>query len=86
MIPAAAAAGRRVGERKGARRYGDRAQLVDRQADQARSDFAAIECELEFVKAQLARLPTRKDLARLTLLAMTSGAALTTILALIVLR
>ena len=46
------------------------AQLVDRQADQARSDFAAIGCELEFVKAQLARLPTRKDLARLTLLAM----------------
>jgi hypothetical protein len=65
---------------------GDRAQLVDRQADQARSDFAAIECELEFVKAQLARLPIRKDLARLTLLAMTRGAALTTILALIVLR
>jgi hypothetical protein len=65
---------------------GDRAQLIDRQADQARSDFAAIECELEFVKAQLARLPTRKDLARLTLLAMTSGVALRTILALIVLR
>ena len=60
--------------------------MVDRQADQARSDFAAIGCELEFVKAQLARSPTRKDLARLTLLAMTSGVALRTILALIVLR
>jgi alkanesulfonate monooxygenase SsuD/methylene tetrahydromethanopterin reductase-like flavin-dependent oxidoreductase (luciferase family) len=31
---------------------GDRAQLVDRQADQARSDFAAIECELEFGAAR----------------------------------
>jgi hypothetical protein len=57
-----------------------------RQADQARSDFAAIEDELDFIKGELARLPTRKELARLTLLAMTSGAAFTIVLAMIFLR
>jgi hypothetical protein len=34
-----------------------------RQAAQARDDFAQVMDELEFVKAQLARLPTRKDQA-----------------------
>jgi hypothetical protein len=33
------------------------------QADQARTDFAAIESELEVVQKQLARLPTRRELA-----------------------
>jgi hypothetical protein len=37
------------------------------QADQARSDFYAIESELDIIKAQLARLPTRKELARIAL-------------------
>jgi hypothetical protein len=37
--------------------------LTLRQAAQARDDFAMIMDELEFVKAQLARLPTRKDQA-----------------------
>jgi hypothetical protein len=32
-----------------------------RQAAQARDDFAMIMDELEFVKAQIARLPTRRD-------------------------
>ena len=32
-----------------------------RQAAQARDDFAMIMDELEFVKSQLARLPTRRD-------------------------
>ena len=32
--------------------------LTLRQADQARSDFAAIESDLQFVVSQLARLPT----------------------------
>jgi hypothetical protein len=40
------------------------------QADAARSDFAAISDDLEFMKAQLARLPTRKDVARILLLTM----------------
>jgi hypothetical protein len=57
--------------------------LALRQADQARTDFAAISDDLDFIKGQLARLPTRKDLARLTLLALTSGAALTTLLGMI---
>jgi hypothetical protein len=35
-----------------------------RQADQARTDFAAIESDLQFVMAQLARIPTRKEQAR----------------------
>ena len=34
-----------------------------RQAAQARDDFAQIMDELDFVKAQLARLPTRRDQA-----------------------
>jgi hypothetical protein len=33
------------------------------QADQARTDFAAIESELDVVQKQLARLPTRRELA-----------------------
>jgi hypothetical protein len=57
-----------------------------RQVDQARGDLYAIADDLDFIKDQLARLPTRKELARLTLLAMTSGAALTTVLAVIFLR
>jgi hypothetical protein len=57
-----------------------------RQIDQARGDLYSITDDLEFLKVQLARLPTRQELARLALLAMTSGAALTTILGLIFLR
>jgi len=34
-----------------------------RQAAQARDDFAQVLEELDFVKAQLARLPTRRDQA-----------------------
>ena len=33
-----------------------------RQADQARTDFAAIESELELIQKQLARLTTRREL------------------------
>ena len=47
-----------------------------RQIDQARGDLYAISDELAVVQAQLALLPTRKELARLTLLAMLTGAAL----------
>jgi hypothetical protein len=32
-----------------------------RQADQACTDFAAIESELEVIQKQLARLPTRRE-------------------------
>jgi hypothetical protein len=51
--------------------------LTLRQADQARSDFAALSDDLDFIKEQLARLPTRKDQARLALLALVGGAGLT---------
>jgi hypothetical protein len=55
----------------------DEYNLTLRQADQARSDFAAIADDLDFIKAQLARLPTRKDQARTALLALVGGAGLT---------
>jgi hypothetical protein len=54
----------------------DEHQLALRQADQARADFYAIGDELAVIQAQLARLPTRKDQARLALLATLTGAAL----------
>ena len=38
--------------------------FTSRHIDQARPDFAAIEDELDFIKAQLARVPTQVDLAR----------------------
>jgi hypothetical protein len=50
--------------------------LTLRQVDQARTDFAAIEDELDFINAQLGRRPTRKEQARLTLLAIITRAAL----------
>jgi hypothetical protein len=37
--------------------------LTLRQADQARTDFALLESHLEFIAGQLARRPTRGDLA-----------------------
>jgi hypothetical protein len=47
-----------------------------RQIDQARADFYAIGDDLEFIKSQLARLPTRKALAQTALLATLTTAAL----------
>jgi hypothetical protein len=38
-----------------------------RQVDLARADFAAIEDHLDLVKAQLARVPTRMEIARIAL-------------------
>lgn len=37
--------------------------LALRQADQARSDFAAIESDFEVIQKQLARLPTRREIS-----------------------
>jgi hypothetical protein len=50
--------------------------LTLRQANQARSDFAAIESDLQIVMGQLARLPTRRDLAKAALGIIISTAAL----------
>jgi len=43
-----------------------------RAADQARTDFALIESNLEFIMGQLARMPTRAYLCRMLLLATAS--------------
>ena len=51
-------------------------RLSLRQADAARADLYAIHDELDFVKMQIARLPTRRDLARIALLSLSGGAAL----------
>ena len=47
--------------------------LTLRQADQARSDFSAIESDLRFVMSQLAQLPTRAYLCRMLLLSTASS-------------
>ena len=49
-------------------------RLTLRQADQARDDFAQILDELDLVKGQLARLPTRSEVS-LIVLRLTLGAA-----------
>jgi hypothetical protein len=51
------------------------------QNGQARTDFAAIESHLEFIMSQLARVPTRKQLARYSLLVMLGTACLVQTLA-----
>jgi hypothetical protein len=50
-----------------------------RQADQARADFASIETDLELIMTQLARLPTRKELATNTLTIILTTALLSTL-------
>jgi hypothetical protein len=55
-------------------RFADRTDypLALRQADQARSDFSAIESDLRFVMSQLALVPTRAYLCRMLLLTTAS--------------
>jgi hypothetical protein len=53
--------------------------LTLRQADQARTDFALLESNLEFIMGQLAKLPTRRDQARNTLGLIFASAMLTTL-------
>ena len=43
-------------------------RLALRQADQARTDFAAVESDLSALTDQVARLPTYKELAKIALL------------------
>jgi hypothetical protein len=57
----------------------DQNTLTLRQADQARTDFAAIESDLQFVMGQLARLPTRGDLAKVALGIIFCSAVFTTL-------
>jgi hypothetical protein len=51
------------------------------QAEQARTDFAIIETELEAIHARLAVMPTRIDLARAAFVGMLGGACLAQTLA-----
>jgi hypothetical protein len=64
-------------------RMPDEHTLTLRQADQARTDFALIEDQLEFIMGQLARVPTRAYLCRTLLLATASIWALLAILLLV---
>jgi len=52
----------------------DERSLTLLQVDLARADFAAIESDLDAIMKQLAQIPTRKELARMALMA-TFGAA-----------
>jgi len=54
-----------------------------RQADQARTDLAAIESNLEFIMSQLAGVQTRNQLARYSMLLMVGTACLVQTLALL---
>ena len=45
-----------------------------RQADQARTDFAVIEDELEAIHRRLSQLPTRNEVWRAAMLGMLGGA------------
>jgi hypothetical protein len=60
--------------------------LALRQADRARADFAAIEDDLDFVKAQLAMLPTRAWLSRMWLMGFGSVWALLAVMMLLLTR
>jgi len=53
--------------------------LTLRQADQSRTDFAAIESDLQFIMAQLAQIPTRKEQVRNTLGVIFTTVILTTL-------
>jgi hypothetical protein len=50
--------------------------LALRRADRARADFHAIADKLDFVKLQLWRLPTRRDIAHTALASSSPAAAL----------
>jgi hypothetical protein len=60
-------------------RMADRNILTLRQADQVRTDFALLESNLEFMMGQLARVPTRGDLAKAALGIIFCTAVLTTL-------
>jgi hypothetical protein len=48
--------------------------LALRQADQARADFYEIKTDLEMIMERISRLPSRRELAEVALLAMSAGA------------
>jgi hypothetical protein len=52
----------------------DEDQLSLRQADQIRGDLYGLQDSLDFIKVQLARLPTRNEVWRAAMLGMIGGA------------
>src|ERR1700730_17821565 len=52
----------------------DEDQLSLRQADQIRGDLYALQDDLDFIRVQLARLPTRNEVWRAAMLGMLGGA------------
>jgi hypothetical protein len=60
--------------------------LTLRQADQARSDFAVIKDGLEFIMAQMSKVPKRKELAWVAAGSFVSGAAIATLVNLVLLH
>src|SRR5437773_5654105 len=52
----------------------DKDQLSLRQADQIRGDLYGIQDDLDFIKVQLAQLPTRNEVWRAAMLGMIGGA------------
>ena len=61
----------------------DAADLALREAGQARTDFAAIEDGLEFIMAQVAKLPTRKEVAWVAAGSFIGGPVLATLVNLV---
>ena len=61
-------------------------RLTRRQADQAREDFAILLDELDFLKLQLSRLPTRAWLSRMWLIGFASVWALLAVIVLLLVR
>ena len=57
-----------------------------RQADQAQSDFAVIEDGLEFIMAQMSKVPKRKELAWVAAGSFVGGAAIATLVNLVLLH
>ena len=51
----------------------DEDQLSLRQADQIRGDLYGLKDDLDFIKVQLARLPTRNEVWRAAMLGMLAG-------------
>ena len=51
----------------------DEEQLSLRQADQIRGDLYGIQDDLDFIKVQLAQLPTRNEVWRAAMLGMLGG-------------
>lgn len=57
--------------------------LTLRQADQAPTDFAVLEDGLEFIMAQMSKVPKRKELAWIAAGSFAGGAALATLVNLV---